>query len=918
MASVLGQLLVELGVNTGAFKSGLDKATYQAREFAKDVKQSFSEIGESIKGMASELGLLSPAMSGAVSGMLNALGPLTGNVKTASQGLGVLAAAGAGVGLAAIALAAHTAETAEKLYNLTQATGLSVSTLSGLSLVAKTVGVDTEQLGRGLERMARSAFTAAQTGSTTNNAYRTLGISILDTNGKLRSQSDIFSDVATKFSAMENGTTKTALAMQIFGRSGAELIPVLNLGGEKVNEMVGHLTKLGAVITDDVAEASEELRQKIQLLGAGFTGVENRLLTALVPALSVFTNQLISGLENGQGQLTAFINGIADVAKVVLNVFQIVGAVIGLIGQAFQFTAEEAITLGRTLGGVYERLSKGDIKGAWQNVEQGALAAGIGAETYWSDATKKIKESISGIGSVWTAALPKNAPVKARSEEPSPVDTSFIDKEVQALQQRAIAAQGAASANSAMSQSEIDAAAAAQAHAAIQKLVDQATIKNIENTRTFKDALDAAIPKIQAAAQWEQTFKAAISDQAAFDNFNKKINEQITALQGEAAASGAVAQQWAKNQATLKPLSDALAALNGEYKELSARYGEQDPRVKALGDKVTQLTNEYSAAAVSVGVLNKAFQDKAINDAEQKINDELTALKGTTAALVAGGEGYAKIDEQVKKFATDTKASAAEQEKFRQTLIDINAEQQKQGALKLASPGNSAEAQNLKLQLGYLEDIKAEWVAQKKDITPVQQAINQVGAEIAGVVAKTGTYADGVHKAFADFIKDAQSQGAIADKILSQGLKGLSENFSDMVVDGKAKWGDLIHSMEKMLLQSTINSALAGLFKGLGGSSGIGGFFSGLFGPPHASGGDVSPGKAYLVGEQGPELFAPGGTGTIIPNHVLSSTGSGKTSVHVTNNFHFPNSNPDEFIRSQSQVGNAVHKTMQNANARNS
>jgi hypothetical protein len=59
----------------------------------------------------------------------------------------------------------------------------------------------------------------------------------------------------------------------------------------------------------------------------------------------------------------------------------------------------------------------------------------------------------------------------------------------------------------------------------------------------------------------------------------------------------------------------------------------------------------------------------------------------------------------------------------------------------------------------------------------------------------------------------------------------------------------------------------------------VGNFFSGLnpFGGGKAAGGPVSMGKTYLVGEKGPELFSPNGSGTIIPNNKLGGSSSGNT-----------------------------------------
>jgi hypothetical protein len=61
-------------------------------------------------------------------------------------------------------------------------------------------------------------------------------------------------------------------------------------------------------------------------------------------------------------------------------------------------------------------------------------------------------------------------------------------------------------------------------------------------------------------------------------------------------------------------------------------------------------------------------------------------------------------------------------------------------------------------------------------------------------------------------------------------------------------------------------SGLAGIFGGIGGLLG-GGLFSkgGVFGGARASGGPVLSGRSYLVGENGPELFSPSGSGAILP-----------------------------------------------------
>ena len=90
-----------------------------------------------------------------------------------------------------------------------------------------------------------------------------------------------------------------------------------------------------------------------------------------------------------------------------------------------------------------------------------------------------------------------------------------------------------------------------------------------------------------------------------------------------------------------------------------------------------------------------------------------------------------------------------------------------------------------------------------------------------------------------------------------------SSAFEDAVVGGK-KFGDVLQGLAEDLIRLTVRQAItAPLAEAF--SVGIGSFLP-SFGGARASGGPVSPGKAYLVGEDGPELLIPQSAGTIVPN----------------------------------------------------
>lgn len=140
-----------------------------------------------------------------------------------------------------------------------------------------------------------------------------------------------------------------------------------------------------------------------------------------------------------------------------------------------------------------------------------------------------------------------------------------------------------------------------------------------------------------------------------------------------------------------------------------------------------------------------------------------------------------------------------------------------------------------------------------------------------------------------DTISDFASQG---EKVVTNMFDGMSSALTSFVVKGKADWGSLAESILQDLLKIALNKLVVGLIGSIGG--GLGGAAAGAagnvwgsdavgagFGGARASGGPVSPNSAYLVGEHGPEIFRPSGSGNIVPNHMMG--GGSEVHVHVVN-----------------------------------
>jgi len=118
-------------------------------------------------------------------------------------------------------------------------------------------------------------------------------------------------------------------------------------------------------------------------------------------------------------------------------------------------------------------------------------------------------------------------------------------------------------------------------------------------------------------------------------------------------------------------------------------------------------------------------------------------------------------------------------------------------------------------------------------------------------------------------------ENSIADAAV--GTKTLSEAFKSMA-DSIIR--DLIRITLRMSVTGPLAQGLAGLFGGTAGGTNL---FSGLFGGARQSGGPVSRGSAYVVGEHGPELFIPQSAGKVVPNSLSSGRGGGGFSVEINN-----------------------------------
>jgi len=240
---------------------------------------------------------------GAIAGVTGAVQKLENTSKVATGTLRNLAGSAGGLGGALgmlapalsvgglVGLATNSIKGADAMNDLSQKTGVSVEALARFKKAASVSGIDIEGVSKKLVKLSKGMFDAANTGKgPASEAFKTLGISATDASGKLKSSEQVMLEVANRFKTMPDGAEKTAIALQLFGKAGADLIPMLNMGGEAID-------KMSSKMTTAFAKKADEYSDKLAILQGKIGGIGTSIAIALLPALDLLANVLTTVVD---------------------------------------------------------------------------------------------------------------------------------------------------------------------------------------------------------------------------------------------------------------------------------------------------------------------------------------------------------------------------------------------------------------------------------------------------------------------------------------------------------------------------------------------------------------------------------------------------------------------------------------------
>lgn len=282
-----------------------------------------------------------------------------------------------------------TAEAADKAVKLAQKLGTTAESVQELGYAAELSDVPIEQLQGGMVRLAKGMEEAAKTGKgPVVDAMHKLGLSMSDAEFKSGDLTEQLMHIADGFADMPDGAEKTAAAVALFGRSGADLIPMLNAGRDGIGELREEARALGVVIDEESAKKFEEFNDDVRRVKAGLTGLKNEAVVALLPMLQKAVAGMMAWIKANREWLKA------KIEQVVHALYVIFSALVRVIGVAVKILSE----LADIVQLVVEAFN--DLMGSADAVEDLLVGAAIAVGAAWLLANLPLIAMLAAIAAI--------------------------------------------------------------------------------------------------------------------------------------------------------------------------------------------------------------------------------------------------------------------------------------------------------------------------------------------------------------------------------------------------------------------------------------------------------------------------------------------------------------------------------------
>lgn len=273
-------------------------------------------------------------------------------------------------------VAVETAAYADDVDAAAQKTGVAAEALQELTHAAAGAGFDLSSMSQSLGFLNK-AMVQSKSGSKELAAlFKDLGVEVTDGNRGFLSAQDVLEQLADKFAAMPDGAEKSAAAVALFGKSGAQMIPFLNKGADGIGALREEARRLGLVLSEDQVRAGAAANDSWNRLKATAEGLKRQLGAELFPVLLDVTSGISEWVQENRALITSGLHAFVLVLTTAVNLLRLAWR--GLV-ETFEFVVKNARLIGFILGSVVLAAILLNIKAlaAWVLAQIAAGAAAV-------------------------------------------------------------------------------------------------------------------------------------------------------------------------------------------------------------------------------------------------------------------------------------------------------------------------------------------------------------------------------------------------------------------------------------------------------------------------------------------------------------------------------------------------------------
>ena len=198
-----------------------------------------------------------------------------------------------------LTLGQSTAETVDRMSKLAATAGQTYAEFAGLAFAGDLAGVGMDALSAALRKSDRVFVDAQRGAKTAQDAFASIGLSVDQLVGK--TSAERFEQIAGAINSLPDPAQKTAAAMKIFGRSGADLLPLFQTGAEGIRQAREEFQRFGGALTNTQATNVEEMNDAWTRVKASIQGIITQVVAQLSPGIKAAFDTLSAFVAKAGG-----------------------------------------------------------------------------------------------------------------------------------------------------------------------------------------------------------------------------------------------------------------------------------------------------------------------------------------------------------------------------------------------------------------------------------------------------------------------------------------------------------------------------------------------------------------------------------------------------------------------------------------